>query len=482
MAERTYELTTPLGSNALMFYRMSVSEELSRLGECELEALSENGAVDIDKILGKEVSISAELPAGGKRYFHYFVTRFSQEAMHGRYHVYRATLRPWVWFLTQTSNCRIFQEKTVPEIIKAILDEQSFTNYKIELTETYRKRVYCVQYRESDFNFISRLMEEEGIYYYFRHSDQNCTMVLADSKSAHSPFPNYKELRFIPLEGLIRAEEEHIFRWTLSREVQSGKYTLRDYDFEKPSVDLLVNKEQQRRYDHSKYEVFDYPGEYIQKADGTHYASVRLEELQAQFELANAESDARGICVGYLLNMTRHPRSDQNREYLIVSSQIEMRNNEWESADQAGIEFRCQFSAMSSQEVFRPKRLTRRPFVQGPQTAVVVGPSGDEIYTDKYGRVKVQFFWDRLGKKDQNSSCWMRVSHPWAGKNWGMIAIPRIGQEVIVDFLEGDPDQPIITGRVYNAEQMPPYDLPANMTQTGIKTRSSKGGTGSNFN
>jgi len=482
MAERTYELSTPLGSNVLMFYRMTVAEELSRLGECELVALSENGAIAIDKILGKEVSISAELPGGSKRYFRYFVTRFSQEGMHGRYHVYRASLRPWLWFLTQNANCRIFQEKSVPEIIKAVLEEQSFTNYKIELTDSYRKRVYCVQYRESDFNFISRLMEEEGIYYYFRHTEQNCTLVLADSKSAHAPFPNYKELRYIPAEGLIRAEEEHIFRWRISREVQPGKFSVRDYDFEKPSVDLMVNKTLQRQYEHSNYEVYDYPGEYSVKTDGEHYAGVRLEEFQAQYELADAESDARGICAGYLLNMTRHPRSDQNREYLIVSTQIEMRNNEWESADEAGIEYQCRFTAMSSQEAYRPKRQTRRPFVQGPQTAVVVGPAGDEIYTDKYGRVKVQFFWDRLGKKDQNSSCWMRVSHPWAGKNWGMIAIPRIGQEVIVDFIEGDPDQPIITGRVYNAEQMPPYALPANMTQTGIKTRSSKGGTGANFN
>ena len=482
MANRTFELTTPLGDDKLLFYRMNVSEELGRLGDCQLEALSQDVNIKLDDILGKAVSVKVEMPDGSKRLFNYYVTRFSQLGMHGRYAIYSATLRPWVWFLTQNSNCRIFQEKTAPEIIKAVLDDQGFSDYKIELTETYRKRVYCVQYRESDFNFISRLMEEEGIYYYFRHKGQTCTLVLADSKSAHSPFPEYKELRYLPPDALVRPEEEHIYRWAISREVQSGKYSLQDYDFEKPSVNLSVNKVFSRSYDHSKYEMYDYPGEYIVKTDGEHYANVRIEELQAQFELANGESDARGIAVGYLLNLAKHPRNDQNREYLIVSTQIEMRMNEYESADKGGAEYTCKFVAMSSSEAFRTQRITRKPFVQGPQTAVVVGPSGDEIYVDKYGRVKVQFFWDRLGKKDQNSSCWMRVATLWAGKNWGMIANPRIGQEVIVDFLEGDPDQPIITGRVYNAEQMPPYDLPANMTQTGIKTRSSKGGTGANFN
>ena len=228
--------------------------------------------------------------------------------------------------------------------------------------------------------------------------------------------------------------------------------------------------------------MFDYPGGYTKTGDGEQLVRTRLEELQSRWERGRGETNARGVAVGALVKLEKHPRADQNREYLVVSANYDLSYTEYEAMETPGATYHCSFTALSSKEPFRPQRTTPVPIVQGPQTAVVVGPKGDEIYTDKYGRVKVQFHWDRYGKSDENSSCWIRVSHPWAGKNWGMVAIPRIGQEVVVDFLEGDPDRPIITGRVYNAEQMPPYDLPANKTQTGIKTRSSKGGSGANFN
>jgi len=289
--------------------------------------------------------------------------------------------------------------------------------------------------------------------------------------------------RTVGPEEQVKPELEHISAWDCSREIQPGVYVHDDYDLERPSVELKTSKVLPRKYKPSDYEVYDYPGEYLERADGEQYASVRIDELGSQFELAHAITNARGLACGSLLTLEDHPRADQNREYLVVGASHELTFGDYESLPETeGTTYRCAFAAMPGSQQFRPKRETPKPFVQGPQTAVVVGPGGEEIFTDKYGRVKVQFHWDRRGKKDDKSSCWIRVSHPWAGKGWGAISTPRIGQEVIVDFLEGDPDQPIITGRVYNAEQMPPYDLPANKTQSGMKSRSSMGGGAANFN
>jgi type VI secretion system secreted protein VgrG len=481
-APKTFELITPLGDGVLLFYRMNAREELSRLAEFELDILSKQGDVDVDKILAKNVTVKVELPNRKLRHFNGFVARFAQTGMHGRYHLYHATVRPWLWFLTRTTDCRIFQDMTVPDIIKKVFEDHSIADFKPELTATYPKRVYCVQYRETDFDFVSRLMEEEGIYYYFKHVEGRHTMVLADSYSAHSPFAGYEQIKFAPLDRGTRLEEEYINDWSFEREVQPGCYCIDDYDLEKPSAELQVKTTLKRKHELAEYEVYDYPGEYLTAGDGDHYVRARLEELQYQFELARAKCNARGVCVGSLFKLTGAKRTDQNREYLVLAAEHELEYSEYEAMENTGAQYACRFTALNSRQPFRPQRTTRKPIVQGPQTAVVVGPSGDEIYTDKYGRVKVQFHWDRYGKKDENSSCWVRPAHHWAGKNWGMVAIPRIGQEVIVDFLEGDPDQPIITGRVYNAEQMPPYELPANMTQTGIKSRSSKSGSAANFN
>jgi type VI secretion system secreted protein VgrG len=340
-----------------------------------------------------------------------------------------------------------------------------------------------VQYRETDFNFVSRLMEQEGIYYYFKHAEGRATMVVTDSYSGHDALKDYGQIPFIHAERSMRTDQERITDWQLMREIQPGAYVLTDFDFKKPSTDLKVSHKIKRNHERSTYEVFDFPGEYLETADGEHYVNARLEELQCDFEKAHGSTNARGLAVGRLFKLTGQPRQDQNCEYLVVRTDLELEGGEYEAMSGTGAgSFACRFTVIKSSEAFRPARITPKPIVQGPQTAIVVGPSGDEIYTDKYGRVKVQFQWDRYGKSDENSSCWIRVSHHWAGKNWGMVAIPRMGHEVIVDFLEGDPDEPIIVGRVYNAEQMPPYDLPANKTQTGIKTRSSLKGSGANFN
>ena len=480
---RVMEIDTPLGQDVLLFHKMTAREELGRLSEFQIDLLSDRGDMKLDDILAKNVTVKLELPENKVRFFNGYETRFSQTGIHGRYHLYHATVRPWLWFLTRTSDCRIFQNMTVPDIIQQVFDDHpQLVNVKKELTSTYRTYEYCVQYRETDFNFVSRLMEQEGIYYYFKHAEGQHTLILADSYAAHTSFERFAELPFVTHERAARMEQNSITQWNLSREIQPGRYMMDDYDFKKPSVELQAQTKIDRQHDLADYEMYDYPGEYVTADEGSEYVRTRIEELHSQFEQANGSATARGICNGYLFKLAGHPRSDQNREYLVTSTVHQLEYNEYEALDSTGSNYNCNFTVLNSREPFRSQRITPRPFVQGPQTAVVVGPSGDEIYTDQYGRVKVQFHWDRRGEKNENSSCWMRVSHPWAGKNWGMIAIPRIGQEVIVDFLEGDPDQPIITGRVYNAEQMPPYELPANMTQTGILTRSSKGGSGANAN
>ena len=480
---RLMEIDTPLGADTLLFHGLHAREELGRVSEFQVDLLSQKGDIALDDILGKNVNIRVMTAKNQTRYFNGYVTRFAQRGKLGRYHRYLAVVRPWLWFLSRTADCRIFQNKTVPDILKAVFGDHGAAEFALELSQTYEPWTYCVQYRETDFNFVSRLMEHEGIYYYVRHTDGHNTLVLVDSGSAHSPCPTAETVPFLAPERMVRPDVEHISRWEFGREVQPGVFVHDDYDLERPSVELKTNKSSPRGYSPSDYEIYDYPGHYLQKADGEQYAGVRIDEFGSQFETAQAATNAKGIAAGSLFTLEKYSRADQDGEYLILAGTYDLEFSEYEAMPKgAGTGYRCSFVAMSSQQQFRPRRATPKPFVQGPQTAMVVGPAGDEIYTDKFGRVKVQFHWDRYGKKDQNSSCWIRVSHPWAGKAWGSVSTPRIGQEVIVDFLEGDPDQPIITGRVYNAEQMPPYDLPANKTQSGMKSRSSMGGGPANFN
>jgi type VI secretion system secreted protein VgrG len=481
---RVMEMSTPFGPDVLMFRSMSTQEELGRLFEYQIEALSERGDLDPDEILGQSVTVRLELAAGeSQRHFNGIVTRFGVAGHRGRFHRYRLTVRPWLWLLTRSSDCRIFQEKSVIEIIEEIFHEYPDANYDVtRLIESYEPREYCVQYRESDFNFVSRLLEQEGIYYYFQHEDGKHKMVLVDSMGAHRKVPGYESIPFIPHDRGGRLDQEYIAEWHVSREVRPGAYMLADFNFLKPSTPLRPVKTQARGHKEAQREVYDYPGLFQENAEGEHYVQVRMEEESARHVLVQGTSNARGLATGHVFQPTGLLQDDTKSQFLVVSTSLEMEFNEYESQEEMGADFRCSFTALPTTEVYRPPRFTPRPFVQGVQTAVVVGPAGDEIFTDKYGRVKVQFHWDREGRKDQNSSCFVRVSHPWAGKNFGFIAIPRIGQEVIVDFLEGDPDRPIITGRVYNAEQMPPWELPEHKTRTGLVTRSSTGGSPSNAN
>jgi type VI secretion system secreted protein VgrG len=482
-SNRAIRVSTPLGEDKLIFHRMTAREQLGRLFEFTLDLLSDDEAISLSDALGQQMTVTAELPDGSERYFNGYVSRFTHVGRHGQLARYQATLVPWFWFLTRTSDCKIFQEKKVPDIIKEVFRDNGFTDFEDLLTGVYREWEYCVQYRETDFNFVSRLMEQEGICYYFKHVDGKHTLCLADDYGSHETVPNYDEIPYFPPDNPQRRERDHIFDWSVSQEVKTGAYVIDDFDFERPKADLLAKSVISRQHSQSDHEFYDYPGEYVQTADGDGYVKKRIEEQQAEHERAHGTANACGLMAGALFSLSGYPRDDQNREYLIVATTNELQDNAYETGgDGVGTSWQCSFEAMDSRQPFRSPRRTPKPIVQGPQTAIVVGKKGEEIWTDKYGRVKVQFHWDRYGKSDENSSCWVRVAQLWAGKTWGAIHIPRIGQEVIVEFLEGDPDRPIITGRVYNADEMPPYDLPANQTQSGIKSRSTKDATNQNFN
>jgi type VI secretion system secreted protein VgrG len=472
------EIATPLGGDVLLFHRMHAREELGRMSEFQLDLLSDPAnTINFDDILGQNVTVKVRLQDESTRFFNGFVTRFSSGGRLGRYLRFTATVSPWAWFMTRTSDCRIFQEMTTRQILEEVFADHAMADFAFELTESYEKWNYCVQYRESDFNFVSRLMEHDGIYYYYRHIDGAHTMVLTDSVDKHEAFPGYEEIKYVRPQQLLRPDTEHISSWDFSREVQPGVFFLDDFDFERPGVDLRLSRPVPRNYKPSDYEWFEYPGAFIKKGHGEQLARIRGEEFGTQFERAVALATARGVSVGSIFKLDGFAREDQNVKHLVVGATHDLEYSDYEAMPEGGgSDFRCTFTAMATSQQFRPQRLTPKPFVQGPQTAIVVGPGGEEIHTDKYGRVKVQFHWDSRGKKNEQSSCWIRVSHPWAGKGWGAVSTPRIGHEVIVDFLEGDPDQPIITGRVYNGDNQPPFGFPAGAVLSGVKSDTHKGG------
>lgn len=481
---RSVSVTSPLAKDSLMFLQISGSERLGRPYEFVLDLVSKDRNIQASQLLGKPMTVALSLSNGQDRYFTGLVTSFGMTPDVGELAGYRACLSAELWFLSRASNCRIFQDKTVPDIIKQILREHGITQLRESLTESYRTRDYCVQYRETDLDFIHRLMEEEGIYYFFDHKTQTNILNLVDSPGGHAPCPGYDRLPYFPPENSNRRERDHVFAWACSHTVQSGVCTLTDFDFEKPRANLMAKLSQPKANEHGQHEQYDFPGGYIAPDHGSHYAKIKLQALQSGYQQYFGEGNAFGLTVGSSFSLHSHPRADLNQEYLVTEIDFFIHSNAYQTGSEhySAFDERLAVTGLKKSTPFRPPQVTPRPFVRGPQTAIVVGKSGEEIWTDKYGRVKVQFHWDREGKNDEKSSCWVRVSHPWAGQGWGAISIPRIGQEVIVDFLEGDPDRPIITGRVYNADQMAPYGLPGKATQSGIKSRSTKGAAQDNFN
>jgi len=477
-----FKIDTPLGKDVLLLRGFKGTEGISRLFRFELDLLSENSSISFPDIIGKNVTISLKQPDESYRYLNGVISRFAQQATEEHFTSYSAEMVPWLWFLTRNADCRIFQNKSIPDIIIEVFSNLGFNDYTNSLQGSYDPREYCVQYRESDFNFVSRLMEEYGIFYFFKHEQGKHTLVLADASTAHSPCPGQSSVRYVTVSG--GPQEDVITEWQIEQELRTGKYSLEDYNFQTPSTNLMVNEPTVDEVGgNSKFDTYDYPGEYLTKGAGESLARVRMQEEEAEHLVAHGMSQCRMFVSGYKFTLEEHPRKDMNTDYVLTEIQHAAVTDAYPSSRAGeGESYSNTFTCIPLSVPFRPLRITPRPTVKGLQPAVVTGPSGEEIYSDKYGRVKVQFFWDRLGKKNENSSCWIRVSQPWAGKNWGAVFLPRIGQEVIVDFLESDPDQPLITGRVYNAEQMPPYTLPDMQTRSTIQSRSSKGGGPSNYN
>src|SRR5262245_6525821 len=449
---------------------------------------SEKSTIDFSQIVGKKATIKIALEGGKFRHINGLINAFTQA---GSTQVqvsnqtvmlasYTATLVPWLFMLGYTSDCRIYQEKTAPEIIEAIFKENNFSDFALRLQGSFRKREYCVQWNETDLNFVLRLMEEEGIFYFFEHEESKHTLVLANQPSDFKPSPLDVTARYENIEGAGR-REDIITEWTIRHQVRPGKYEVKDFNFEKPTQNLTATVTGK---DPRNFEMRYYPGEYTTMDEGETLAGIRMQEEAAPTVVADGASTCRGFVPGFRFDLKGHYRRDLNdKSYVLTSVQHRSdQGSNYLTSDRTPGEqiYSNQFQCIPHPTPFRPARVTPVPQVRGTQTAIVVGPSGEEIFVDKYGRVKVQFHWDREGEYNDKSSCWIRVAHPVAGKKWGVYTVPRIGQEGVVDFLNGDPDQPIIVGSVYNAESMPPYTLPDEKTKSTFKSYSSKGGSGFN--
>jgi type VI secretion system secreted protein VgrG len=473
-AERSIRVVSVLDQDELLFSSFAGTEGLSRPFSYRVDLYSEDPEIAAADLLRTPLRIEVDLPEGGIRYIHGLVRSFTQLGQREDLTAYRAEIVPWTWFLSISQECRIHQEKSVLEIIKTVFDDLGLSDFDDRCSRSYPKREYCVQYRESHLNFVSRLMEEEGIFYFFEHGEDAHTLVLADGNTAFDPVKGHAEVRMwnkgVRFEdGVTELEREHA--------AHPGRVTLKDYDYLQPTLTLRSELEGD-----SPEEVYDYhPRRYTTLDRGDRYARVLLEGHESRREVVYGRARCRHFESGKTFELLDHYRDDANQEYALLQVSHAGRVGDfW--ARQAGseVDYDVNFVAVPKSVPFRPPRIAVKPTVKGPQTAEVVGKQGEEIWTDEHGRIKVQFHWDREGQRDEHSSCWVRVASPWAGKSWGKIHLPRIGQEVVVEFLEGDPDHPLVTGSVYNVEQPPPYPLPADQTKSGMKSRSSKGGGGYN--
>lgn len=475
----TARFTFSANGNELSVYEFKVRERISELFEAQIKLVSEQ-EFSFEEIIGKTALLTLESPEGD-RYLNGMIHRFMLAGSRGRFFVYEAHVVPQVHLLTLRRDCRIFQDQNVPDIVKKVLVDAGVAAdlFTFRLQGTYEEREYCVQYRESDWDFISRLLAEEGIFYFFEHSDDKHLLVFGDGTVNYQPILGNDQVLYNPGEGLM-AEEEAIEEFRASRQIRSGKYASRDYNFEKPSVKL---KAEDSDGENRHLEIYDYPGEYTTEKVGYNYAQVRLQQATMFKEKAEGKSLVPRFVPGFTFQLVGHAMERLNQTYLLVGvthSGAQPQVLEETAEPNRSTHYDNQFLAVPSEVTIRPDAVYAKPVVEGVQTAIVTGPDEEEIYTDEYGRVKVLFHWDRVGTADGRSSCWIRVSQQWAGAGWGAMFIPRVGHEVIVDFIEGDPDRPIITGRVYHGTNMPPYALPEEKTKSTIKSNSYKKGEGSN--
>lgn len=467
---------TALGA-VLEFKCMRGREALSELYEFEVELVAETTAISGTSVLGKPLTLAIETQPGATRYLSGDVTRFAyvgQESGGLRLARYRATVSPWLWYLTRNRDCKIYQNKSVVEILDEVLGSYSGYVYEKRLQSSYRTREYCVQYEESDFDFISRLMEHEGIYYYFKHEKNQHILVLIDDIGEHPPLPDYPALDYFPRDKNVLASEQTIHAWSSQEELRGVEYVVNDYDFKKSSLNLHSRLKEAYSVQQANREIYEWQGGYADIADGEHYVRIRLEETRSASERSNGCANVRGLAPGYTFNLRRSPRKTDIKEYLVVSVEYFLTEAGYQTGGEDG-EYRFEFTVQPTSLPFRAPVLTPVPKTTGPQTAVVTGPSGTEVYTDQYQRVKLHFRWDRYNEPGENSSCWVRVSNDSAGNGYGAVSTPRVGQEVVVDFIGGNPDRPLVTGRVYNDRQMPAGGFQPSPTIVGFSSRSHHG-------
>jgi type VI secretion system secreted protein VgrG len=480
-ANRMATLKTPLGEDVLVLKSFSGAEGLGELFEFQVDAFSEERSIDFDDALGQPCTVKLKTYKGKERFFCGVLTHAQWAGVERQYFNYRLTLRPWFWLLAHRANCRIFLDKTVLKIIEAVFTDAGFSNgtdFKFKTHGEYDNIDYCVQYRETDYAFVSRLMEQYGIYYYFEHTDGQHTMVLADTLSSHSSIDNLPQVPFHYALAEFDRIEQQLNEWTSDRRFRSGKIEFNDYDYLKPPKNLRAPYEAPKR---AKFEVYDYPGKYDDQEKGKKFARFRLEGEQAIDHRRMADGDAPSLFPGGLVEVEEHPISGENQQYLVVRAGHRFGTQYYgsvrEQPDAPGYSGTYEFLPKDTQ--FRNLPLTPKPRIYGIQTAKVVckkGEDGEEISTDEHGRIWVKFHWDREPQK----TCPIRVAQVWSSKEWGGQFIPRIDMEVVVEFLEGDPDRPLVTGCVYNGDNKYPYKLPDNKTQSGVKSDSSKGHGGYN--
>ncbi len=472
---RIAKITTPLGDDKLLLDNFSGNEELSRPFSYRAACLSTSADLDLDKVLGKEITIELKSVDGNStRYFSGICTEASQVSATNFLSEYSLVLEPWFRLLDNAEDCKVFQNKSVADVIRQVFSDGNFADYKISLSGSYEAMPYCLQYNETTFDFLSRLMEENGIYYYFKHSSSKHEMQIVDAMSAHSSAGSISWLDYLNM-------------WSLKKQLHTCKTAVNSYDFKNPSGDLQSKKSQSRSHGNANLEKYHFhANEYFKGSQGSNLAQIALEKEQAYYDFFHANCEYRIPAPGMIFSLKDCPRSDQNRDYLIVGQEFSIDCGDYvtqENIRDVGKtpSFNSSIRGIPSSVNYRPALSTPRPLARGLQSAVVVGKEGEEVWTDEFRRIKVQFPWDRVGEKNDKSSCWLRVAEMWAGKNFGSVFTPRVGQEVIVQFIDGNIDRPIVVGGVYNNDNKPPYGSDKS-TVNGIRTHSTKEGGSDNYN
>lgn len=474
---RTYKISGSFDSESLLFRSLIGNESLSSLYEFKLEFLSKDKNFDARSLIGKELTLTVD-NSGKSRFLSGLVTqakRVGQETTTERYFIFEAIVRPWLWLATKTNHYKIFQKKNIPQVIKETLEEYPF-ELEINTEESYREWGYCVQYDETDYEFVSRLMEHEGMYFWFEHSEGKHKLIISDSKNSHKPVEAFDSISFYDHGLGLDHTEEHFYEWQPKLSITPTKFSSVDYNLNKPDASLYVEKDSSLKNNHGvDLEFYHSIGDYTETSEGERYADINVEIFEAQSKKYHGTSNSPLLTVGSTISLEKHPNDSQNQKYLITSIDYDFSEASYATNENQKTYAITKVLMIPASTQYRHPKVTSIPFTYGPQTAVVMGPPGESIYTDEYGRVKVKFHWDSAQIEDGDSSCWVRVSSPWAGGGFGGMQIPRVNEEVIIDFLGGHPDRPVIVGRLYNADNMPPVELPANATVSGFHTRTKDG-------